>query len=518
MPTPEKLNQNTIRTVGLLGSLTFLSRILGLVREMVVAAFLGTSVYSDAFTLAFSLPDLFRRLFSEGVLVNAFIPTFIAVKDKRGPQPAFEFASNLLTTLTVCLGVVCILFIVLAPILVKYTIAPGFSGSSLDLTILLTRILIGYMVLITITSVYQGMLNSFSIFWVSSLTPTLLNVCVIGGAFALTPIFANPALGFAIGIVIGGMVQLLFHLPFTAALGFKLKIGFDWKDTKTREVLWLMIPSLFGIGVYQINIFIANIIATTLETGSLSSLKFSNRLLELIIGVVVVSFSTVILPKFTVFFMANKQGELHTLLGTTIGILTFITVPITLGGLLLSEQLITILLARGEFDNQSITLTATAFRYHIIGLCFIAWNRVVLTCYQAVGKIKKIVYVGIAVIVINAVVGLLLKVIMGHSGLALAGSISQALHTIVLVFFLRELSQTNTIRIFINQTTLFCLIAGGLMWLSVFLLKQQLRQTLLPQTLQVFICFVAGVVVYLIFSILLKNKSLKDLYCQILNR
>jgi putative peptidoglycan lipid II flippase len=518
MPTTENLDNNKARTIGLLGVITFFSRILGLVREMVVAAFLGTSIFSDAFTLAFSLPDLFRRLFSEGALVNAFIPAFITVKSKQGPQQALDFASNLLIVLTGCLGSVCIVFIVLAPIFIKYTFAWGYSGPALDMTILLTRILFGYILFISMASVYQGVLNSFSVFWVSSLTPVLLNLSIISVALLLSPYLKNPAIGFAIGVMLGGMVQFLFHVPFAVKLGFRIKLSLNWKDAKTREVLRLMIPSLFGIGIYQINVMISNIIAATLQTGSVSSLKFSNRLLELIIGVFVVSFTTVILPKYATFFMENNQGGLQKNLESTIGILTFFTIPITFGGFLLSEEIITILLARGEFDHQSIVLTSSAFRYHIIGLSFIAWNRVLLTCYQAAGRITRIVQVGIVVVLVNIATALILKDQMGHTGLALAGSISQALHTLMLVFFLRDLSLTNVTRIFFNRTAFFCIIAAILMWVAVFLIKHEIDLFHMPQILRLALYILTGALVYFSGSILFKNKNLKDSFRRLLKR
>ncbi len=506
MPVSETKHSKHVRSAGLLGVITVFSRILGLIREIVVATFLGTSILSDAFTLAFSIPDLFRRLFTEGALANSFTPKFIFIKKTEGLDSAGQFAGGMVLITGIATGFISLISIIFAPTLVKTTIAYGLTGSSLDSTILLTRIMIGYIALISVAGVYQGVLNSFSVFWVSSLTPVLLNVTIITFALVLAPQLSNPAVGFALGVIAGGVVQFLFHIPFVYKIELKIKYKIDWSNPHVKETLHLMIPAVFGIGIYQINILISNIIASTLEPGSVASLKFSNRLLELIIGVFVISMATVILPHLAKLFVDKKLDEIRNNLTLTLSIALFWALPLTIGGILLAEDIVTLVYARGEFDNRSIVLTSNAFTLHLLGLCFIAWNRIFLSSFQALGLIKPLVLSGMIALLVNVCLALVLKVSIGHKGIALATSLSQLLHMLTLVFFLRKQFANRIWSLLNTKTNLKIMIAAGIMTLILYPAKSYLADIKISYYLNLIILIPTGVVTYFIASYLLKNQ------------
>ncbi|MCG8337320.1 MAG: murein biosynthesis integral membrane protein MurJ [Proteobacteria bacterium] len=508
MPTSETIDSKNIRSAGLIGVITVISRILGLIREIVVAIFLGTSVLSDAFTLAFAFPDLFRRLFAEGALANSFTPKFISITKTEGPDAAGQFAGSMALITGITTGSICLIAIIFAPAFVEISIGYGLIGSALDSTILLTRIMVAYIVLISVTGIYQGILNSVSVFWVSSLTPVLLNLSIISCALILSPHLSNPAVGFALGVIAGGLAQFLFHLPFVFKIELKIKYKIDWSNPHLKSTIRLMIPTIFGIGVYQINILISNIIASTLETGSVASLKFSNRLLELIIGVFVISLATVILPRLSNLFVDKKLDEIRNNLALALSITWFWALPLTVGGILLAEEIVTLIYARGEFDSLSIRLTSEAFVFHLLGLCFIAGNRIFLSSFQALGLVRSMVFSGIIALVANLCLAIILKGVIGHQGVALATSISQLLHMLALVFFLRNQFLNRIWSLLTTKTNLASIFATVVMLLLLYPIKNYLAGIDVSYYVNLIILIPIGVVVYFVISYLLKNQAM----------
>jgi putative peptidoglycan lipid II flippase len=505
---PSEDRKKNVNAIGLIAVITFFSRILGLIREMVIAALLGTSVYSDAFTIAFSIPNFFRRLFSEGILVSSFLPVFLSIKKKEGEQKALKFAGGFFWVLTLFSVLTCLAAILLASPIIRYFLAVGLVGTSLEMTAYLMKLMMFYILFISLSSICQGVLNAFSVFWVSSLTPVLLNAVVIVFALILSPMMDNPAAGLAIGVLVGGGVQLIFQIPFARQFGFRLMNGINWRDPELRKVGGLVIPAIFGLGVYQINILVGNSIASTLQTGSVSSLKFSSRLLELLIGIIVVSVTTVLLPKFSHQFANGKTDGIRRDLNDSLRLLGFISIPLAMGGFLLSTEIVSLLFARGHFHARSIELTAAAFRFHIIGLCFIAWNKVFLTCYQAAGLTRRTIQSGIIIILIHLLSALILAHYMGHEGIAAAASISQIIHTAILVFFLRGLFD-NISRF--SEVVRECgksLISAIMMILLIYPVKNVLDKIDLSELISLLIIVFLGGIIYLFFSVLFKSKDL----------
>ena len=510
-PSNQPERKSLWKSIGTVGLITAVSRILGLVREMVRASLLGTSYYSDAFTLAFSLPNLFRRLTAEGVMTNAFIPIFCEVQRKEGRSRALAFSRHFFWLSTILLTALSATFVLTAPWLVRYLFAPGFAGETLRLTVFLTRFMFAYIILISLAAVCQGVLNSFSVFWVSAATPVLLNIGIVGCALLFSPHLENPTIGFAVGVLIGGAAQLLFQLPFLHVRGFRLLGSLRFDDIYLKRVATLLLPTLFGVGIYQINIIVGTLIATTLQEGSLSSLNFSNRLLELVLGVFIVSIATVILPKLSHLFIESRPDEIRIELQNAVRVSFFVTLPVTAMTLVAAEEIVTILFMRGRFDTDSMVKTAGALRFHILGLAFIASNRILLTGYQAAKRLKRTVQVSAIVMVVNLLLAFGASRSIGHLGIALANTVSQIAQAVLLVCFIGEISVKRFVSKDLGKPILKSLLTFLAMLVILFPLKRQLMLHQLSALSRLSLLLPLGAACFGITAYLLKSKELDAL-------
>ena len=511
--TPSK-NNSLFKSIGLVSLITLFSRILGLLREIVKAALLGTSSYSDAFTLAFTIPNLFRRMTAEGAMSNAFIPVFNEILHKEGEKRAFDFARNFFWLFTFVLLLFSLLFIISAPWLVRYVFAPGFEGDSLQLTVLLTRYMFIYIVFISLAAILQGVLNSFAVFWVSSLTPVLLNISIIGCALFFAPRLSNPTYGFAIGVLVGGVIQLTFQLPSARKAGLRLLSRINLADPKIRQVIALMLPTIFGTGIYQINIIVSNFIASTLDEGAISSLNFSNRLLELIIGVFIISITTVFLPRFSTLFAEQRLDTIGSEMQRIIEITTFIALPATVGVFMIGDEIVTLLFVRGAFDAHSVSLTAGALRYHILGLIFISWNRLLLTLFQAGRWIRQTVQIAVVILFVNTITAVIFSRFAGHLGIAGANSLSQVVQTILLVLYLHKLLKCKISLLFSGKRLSKTLVISILLLFGLWGFKKYLIPPDLPVLFSVSLLVSFGVMFYGACAVLIQSEALKLLHAQ----
>lgn len=425
-----------------LSVLTLLSRIFGLVRQMTLAKFLGTSSLADAYQVAFNVPNLFRRLFAENSISVAFIPTFKGyLEDSDSPEgkkAAQNFISatlTLLTFVTVSFVVLCIIF---TPLLMRIFYKEGDTASITEAT-LLTRIMFPYLALISIAALFQGILNALKIFSPSGFTPILFNGIVILSAYILSPHMANPARAMAIGVVAGGTVQAFFQLPFVLKNNWKvtftsLKKAFT--NPGTRRVLALIGPTIIGMAAYQVNDLVSSALATRTGEGVFSSLSYSLRMQELILGICAVTIGTVILPDLTGFANRQQWDDFSTMLSFSLKIMAFIAIPITFYSLLMDRSLISLLFETGQFDSESTAMTVNVFRCHIIGLYFIALNRILAPAFYAQQDTVRPTVAGIINFAVNIILASIFCRIWGGPGIAIALTIASFVNTVVLFVFL----------------------------------------------------------------------------------
>lgn len=438
------LNGKSLLKSGIsLSVLTLISRMLGLVRESIKSAFLGTGPLADAFTVAFMIPNLLRRIFAENTMTVAFIPTF---QDYLGDDAVKAAKSTELKTfLSACFTLVS--FAATAAVLL------GMAGSSIIIavffpeiadfseTVFLTRVMFPYLLLISVAAFFQGILNGVRIFLPSGITPILFNLAVIGGTVVLAKPVGDPALAMSIGVIIGGTLQMLFQLPFVLRAGFVFRVIPLKKvlsNTGTQKIFRLLIPTLIGSAVYQINDLVSTALATYSGVGVASSLQYSIRLQELILGIFAVSVGTVILPDLSAMATQRQWKQFQQLLLNAAQIIAFITIPATFFLLISGEHLIILVYKTRLFNEESVRLTLEAFRWHITGLFFIAFNRILTAAFYAQNNTKSPTVAGIMCFTVNIVFAVILAPFMAGGGIAAALSLASAVNTGLLFFFLQK--------------------------------------------------------------------------------
>lgn len=434
----DSTNKGLLKAASLMSLFTVLSRFLGLVREIVRAHFLGTGMMADAFTVAFMIPNLFRRLVGEGSMTAAAVPVFLDEMKDGGRKHLSEVASSFFTLFTFILTALCVGFIVFSGFLVEHIFARGFSTDpeKLLLTTQLTQYMFFYLFFISLAAILQAILNSFKIFGPSSFTPILLNICIILCALGFSGYFDKPVYAFALGVMLGGVIQMFFQIPYVIKAGVSLKPRFNWKNPAVIKILRLMLPGILGAGVYQINVVISQIIATYLTEGSVSSLQYSSRLEEFTLGVFVVAIGTAVLPTFATFVRDNKMSELRQTLEFALRLVAYVTIPATVGLLVIRYPLINLLFRTGEFGDESVRLTAYAFFFHALGLFFIGSSRILVPVFYSMKDMITPVKAAVVSTIVNISACLLLAGPLSHGGIALANSISALVQTIVLILFL----------------------------------------------------------------------------------
>ena len=499
-----------------MSTITMGSRLLGLVREQVRAHFLGTSFSSDAFGIAFQIPNLLRRLVGEGAMSAAFIPIFTEQKELHGEEQAFRFARRFFNLSLLALSALSALGVLGAGIIVgAFSLIGGkpIAAEAQALTTSLTRWMFPYVALVSWAAIAQGILNTYRIFWVSALTSVLLNLSIIISALLLATQFSDPSYGFAIGVLLGGLLQLLFQLPFVFRLGFRwnpdLHIG-----PSVRRALILLIPTLFGAGVYQVNVLISQAIAWGLGAGAVSSLQYSQRLLELTLGVFAVAISTVALPSLASDAALGAREKVTDTLMYSIRLCCFVCFPVTAALLLFGRETASLLFERGAFGAVSSATTAYAIAFHILALTHIALSRVLVPVYYAYKDTKTPVYIAFVAMIANISLCYSLAPGFDLGGIALANSLSAMLQTLLLGICLRQhlgnIGDQVTGASLLKSLIATAAMAGAIIAGSDLLGIEQLngaQQLAVPYAS----IAVAAVAIYLITCLLLKHQELGEL-------
>jgi putative peptidoglycan lipid II flippase len=410
---------------------------------MAKASLLGTSALSDAFSVAFMLPNLFRRLFAEGSIAVAFIPTFkeylIAEAGGTGDGKngtIREFLSCILTFLVFFVSLAVGIGILVSPLIV-----PLFGMEAPGETVLLTRIMFPFLAFISVAALFQGILNSVHIFAPSGLAPILLNMATIICAYALSPFTENPARAMAIGILAGGFLEAAVQFPFVFRAGYRFfftGIKRAVRNPGTKKVLRLVGPTIIGMAAYQLNDLVSTALAGNAGKGVVSSLQYSLRLQELILGVFAVSIGTVLLPDLAGDAKTGNWQRYNERLVSAMDIIAFITIPITFFSLAQGETLIRLLFQTRSFDESSVALTLAAFYFHMPGLFFIALNRILAPAFYAQSDSKSPTLSGIISFGVNMALAAVLAGPMRGSGVALALTLASAVNTALLLVFLRK--------------------------------------------------------------------------------
>lgn len=511
--TPE--NTNVTRAAGVVGTATFLSRIFGYIRDMVFAWFFGAGLYSDAFIAAFRIPNMLRRLFGEGSLSIAFIPVFTEYFTTRGKEEAFRMARSAIRLLSLLLTIAAVLGVLLSPLIVK-VIAYGFTDSpeKFSLTVTLTRIMFPYIILICLVALCMGILNVLGHFAAPALAPVLLNIAMIGSMFFVSLLSSSNTdrvIGLAVGVLIGGLLQIGLQAPFLIRKGF-----YFWHKAKLyhpglKKVGLLMLPAIFGSAVYQVNTLVITLLASLLPEGSITYLYYADRLVQLPHGIFGLAIATAVMPSLS---RQAAEKDFEALRGTfahAMKLVLFITIPSLVGLIVLREPIIALLFKRGAFGAQATRLTAYALLYYSIGLWAFSGVRIVVATFYALQDTKTPVQTAIISIIANIVLGILLMVPMGHGGLALALSLSSMLNLGLLVRALRVRLGSlgwKSIAESACKTIICSAIMGAVVWSVALLIVPAKYETLSSLFFGLMGSIAAGLVFYSSFSFLTKSREL----------
>ncbi len=421
-----------MRNSQIMMAVTSVSRVFGLIRDQVIAYLLGTSRWADVWNLAFMLPNMFRRLIAEGAMSSAFIPIFSELSEKEQEQEAQQFVravfSLILVAVTVLISVIVLFLPILLPALLGLTRVAAATGDD-DITtmaMLPTRLMFPYLLFVSLAAICQGVLNVQNRFALAAATPIVLNFCIIVFALLMKDRFGSPIWGVCIGVLIGGFLQFFMQWLHLARLGFRITTTLQFWNRRTAEAVRLWVPSVFSAGVSQFNALISTLIATNLLVGAATAISFSNRLMELILGVFAVAVSTSLLP---VLSRQRSRGDLPAMtesLYDALEVMAFICIPASMGLILAGPSVIAVLFERGMFDRNSTELTYLALIFHAMAILPICWYRITIQAFYAFKQVKVTVIVAVIGATLNIACCYLFPNLLyfSHAGVALATLVS----------------------------------------------------------------------------------------------
>lgn len=454
------------RAAGLISLATFISRVLGYVKDMILARYFGATGLSDTFFVAFRIPNLLRELFAEGSMSSAFVPVLTGCQTREGREEADRLVRIVGTLILIFVGCVCVLGILFAPAIAAL-IAPGFLNDSAKFsqTVLLTRIMFPFLLFISLASLVMGALNTRRVFFVPALAPAMLNVTIIVLVLLLVPGMEQPLIAVALGVALGGLVQFAFQLPVFFHNGFSLRPSFSFSHPGLKKMALLILPATMGMAVAQINIFVGTILASYLSEGSITYLYYSMRLIQFPIGIFGVAMGMAVLPALSEHAVRGEMEKLRDDFSFALRLLFFITVPAMAGLIALRRPIVNILFQRGVFDYAATIGTADALLFYSLGIWAIVGVRVVTATFYSLNDTKTPVKIAVVALTINIVMSVLLMGPLKHSGLAFANSIASGVNFGLLFLLLRKklgrVDAQRIVRSFVKICIASVLMAGA---------------------------------------------------------
>ena len=514
-----------LRAVSVVGSMTLLSRITGLARDVAFSHWFGAGVTMDAFFIAFKIPNLLRRFFAEGAFSQAFVPVISEYRTTRSPQEIRELIDRTSGTLALILFVVTVLGVVSAPILIMI-FAPGFldEGPRYGLARDMLRFTFPYIFFISLTALCGAILNSYQKFAAPAFTPVLLNLVLIGFAGWVAPDMARPAIGLAVGVFVAGVIQLTFQAAFLVRLKLLPQPRWGWAHDGVRKILKLMGPVIFGSSVAQINILFDTLVASFLVAGSISWLYYSDRLMEFPLGMFGVALATVILPNLSQQHARGSGEAFSDVLDWALRLVLIIGLPATLGLMALAGPLLTTIFFSGAFTERDVAMASASLIAYAFGLVAFILIKVLSAGFFARQDTRTPVRIAVMALVLNMLFNVIFVVTMvrsgffaPHAGLAAATTLSAFFNAGLLLRALRAkgvyLPRLGWGRLFVRV-----IISCTLMTMSIVWLREQvgdwIELSLLDRVQALAACVLVGMMVYFFFCYLLgmrpKHLRLRD--------
>lgn len=430
---------NLLKVLATVSSMTLISRILGFVRDTVIARIFGAGLFTDAFFVAFRIPNLLRRLFAEGAFSQAFVPILAEYKNQRGSEATKLLVDHVTSLLALSLFAVTLLGVIIAPLIV-YISAPGFAATpaKFDITVALLRITFPYILFISLVALAGGILNTWSKFSVPAFTPVLLNLSFIACALWLAPYVNPPVKALAWAVFIGGVLQLAFQAPYLTRIGMLPRFRLNLGDEGVWRVLKLMGPAVFGVSISQLSLLINTIFASFLVTGSVSWLYYADRLMEFPAGMLGVALGTILLPSLSRHYVNQSGEEYAKLLDWGLRLTLLLALPAAVALALLAVPLIATLFYYGAFTANDVWMTRQALVAYSVGLLGMIFVKVLAPGFYARQNIKTPVKIAIVTLITTQIMNLIFIWHLKHAGLALAIALGACLNSWLLYTYLRK--------------------------------------------------------------------------------
>jgi putative peptidoglycan lipid II flippase len=512
-----------VRAAGVVGISTMLSRVFGFFRDMVVAALFGAGLATDAFFLAFRIPNLLRRLTGEGSLTVSFVPVFTDYLNKKSKGEALELANVAFTLLSILLVIISLAGILFSPLIIALN-APGFikTPDQFALAVFLNRLMFPYIFFMSLVALCMGILNSFRHFAAPALSPVILNISMIIAALTLRDLFAEPITALAIGVMIGGILQLAMQWPFLRKFNVKLKFNFNWRHPGIKQIASLMLPAILGAAVTTINVVIVgNILASFLPKGSLSYLYYADRIMEFPLGVFAFAIGTATLPSFSTHVSTGNMGELKSGISFSLRLMLFVITPAMVALMVLNVPIISVLFQHGAFDANATRLTAQALFCYALGLWSFSVIRVITAVFYSLQDAKWPMKAAMITLVVNVVASIALMFPLKHNGIALANSLASIVNVIVLGAVLRKKIGPFLDRSFYSSF-LKIAVSSLVMWCSIlfldFFLPWNINAHFKSRLVYLVTAMLIGGISYLSCTYLLKSPEIHSVTGQLKKR
>lgn len=435
-----------LKSTSVVSAMTLLSRILGLVRDIVLARYFGATIVMDAFIVANRIPNMLRRFFAEGAFSQGFVPVMARYRERHDQAQSKEFVDAVAGTLGLILFLVTLAGVIAAPFLV-FLVAPGFVGADgrFDLATAMLRFTFPYLFFVSLTAFAGGVLNTYGKFGAPAFTPVFLNVVLIAAAMWLSPKLAEPGMALAYGVFVAGVVQLLFQIPFLAKIHAVPRPRWRPRHEGVRRVSTLMLPAIFGSSVAQVNVLVGGIIASMLGVGKVSLLYYSDRLMEFPLGLFSIAIATVTLPHLSRQHVRQSMDEFSLIIDWSMKLVFLIAMPAAVGLVVLAEPLVATLFYGGEFSDYDVRMTALSLQAFSLGLIGFSVVKILAPAYFAREDTKTPVKVGIVSLAVNFGLSVILAYSLSragyegtHAGLALATSVAAMVNAWLLYRGLRR--------------------------------------------------------------------------------
>jgi len=516
---PPEIEQVSARA-GMVGFFTFLSRLFGLARDTLIAYLLGAYQAADAFYVAFRIPNLLRRLLAEGSLTISFVPVFTEYL-KKDRNEAKRVANYTFTLLSLLLLIITLIGVIFAAAFVKLT-AFGFTQNpeKFALTVELTRITFPYIFLVSLGALAMGILNSLKHFSTPAASPIFLNVGIILGALFLSRYTSEPSVALAIGVIVGGVLQILLQVPPLLKLGFFPKISWNPRHPGVRKILNLMLPSIYGSAVYQLNILAITFMASFLATGSVSWLWYADRVMEFPLGVFAISFATVILPQLSDHAADNNIAHFKKTFQDGLKMIYFVNIPATVGLVVLANLIISVLFQHGNFSPRSTEMTAQALQCFALGLPFVSGARISSSAFYALQDARRPVRAANLAVLVNILVGASLIKFLGHRGLALGVASGSFFNFILQITDLRKKMGRLGLKKMLGGILKILLASAGMgaaLYFATPWVRDFFGHSAVQRLLALMVLILWGVLVYGVLAFLLRIAELNS-FLKLVNR